>query len=170
MGATYLHGVSALLLPWVQPGTTEDKTKSEEWAGQGQAIQAQPTCPAPSLESLPAWSLLASPGLLNRSRAPPGAPYRHKAPLSELLHLKSGKIMTDQILGVGVSRTEEETSEQRCSGPRPPRHFPSPALSGPLAELGQVKSLSPLTPGSKAMGSLKVKQEDKMDLGQGGKD
>lgn len=84
-GATYLHGVSALLLPWVQPGTTEDKTKSEEWAGAGARVH-RPSQPAPA----PSWNP-SQPGASGfsrtsePSRAPPGAPYSTKHPLSELL-------------------------------------------------------------------------------------
>lgn len=84
-GAAYLRGVSALLLPWVQPGTTEDKAKSEEWAGAGARMRrpSQPT-PAPSWNpSQPAASGFSRAS--EPSRAPPGAPYSTKQPVSELL-------------------------------------------------------------------------------------
>ena len=84
-GAAYLRGVSVLLLPWVQPGTTEDKAKSEEWAGAG-ARMHRPSQPAPA----PSWnpSQPAASGFSRASelsRAPPGAPYSTKQPVSELL-------------------------------------------------------------------------------------
>lgn len=143
LGGTYLREVSALLLPWVQPGTTEDKTKNEEWAW-AEAGMHRPSHPAPAPSLSPSQPAASGfPGASQWCRAPPGALHSTKHHPWTAPVLKPRKIKTDQILVGGLKTQEENTRMLCCPGPRPSPTFPFPSPHWPLAELKEVKSLSP---------------------------
>lgn len=142
---THLHGACGLLLlPWVQPGTTEDRTKNDALAGTGEQ-----TVP-PKKSSGPSSLLVHSLWLLS-ARAPHQGSFKAQCMLTPIadfkLHSKKDPRGPDVGVGVGVrigNSKHRSTPGWVRSRAQPPPTFTLSLLLLPLPTLLLVLRDSPV--------------------------